>query len=81
MPPSDSAFTYGRLGVRLLSLYFIVRGCWILLSNLLGSIPQFDPSYLGHFFYTQVLYPLVGIGLGLVLYLCAPLLAQKLLKE
>jgi|TARA_B110000438_G_C15699269_1_gene600287 hypothetical protein len=80
MPTSDSAHQYSQMGVRLLSLYFITRGLWLLISNLLGSIPVFDPNYLGHYFYTQMLNPLVGIALGSLLYVLAPILGRRLSK-
>lgn len=80
MPSSDSGLNHGQLGVRLLSIYFIVRGLWVLTSNVLGSIPEFDPNYFGYYFYTQMLYPIVGIVLGSVLYVLAPTLGRRISK-
>lgn len=80
MPQADSNLRIAQIGVRLLALYFIVQGLWLLIHNLIGSIPKFDPNYLGHYFYTQMLYPLIGILLGCALYALAPALGRCIRK-
>ena len=68
MPSPSLTPSHARLGVRLLALYFVVDGLWQLLSNLLSSIQEFDPNYLGFYVRTQALSPLLGIALGFSLF-------------
>jgi hypothetical protein len=79
MSPSSPTPAHARLGVRLLGLFFLLQGFWQLSTNLLASFPEFDPNYLGFYFRSQMLGPLVGMGLGLLLWGLGGWLSRRLL--
>ncbi len=58
----------GVVGVRLLGLLMAAAGFWQLAGNVLETWRDFDPSYAGYYFSSQLMRPLLGVGLGLLLW-------------
>lgn len=71
--------THARLGLRLLALYFVLEGLWQLATNLLASFAEFDPNYLGFYFRSQLASPLLGVLLGVAVFLLSGRLARWIL--
>lgn len=78
-PPSTVA--QAIIGVRLLAVFFLVAGLWQLLTNLFASLHEFDPNYLGFYFRSQALGPLLGVALGALLYLASGWLGRRLARS
>jgi len=55
------------LAVRLLGLFWLVAGLWLLAANVIESALEFNPSFIGYYLQSQVLRPLLAMGLGLLL--------------
>lgn len=53
-------------------------GAYLLVANLLESFRDFDPSYLGYFFTTVLLRPLLLMFWSLLLWLLAPSLSRRI---
>lgn len=79
MPVNPPTVSHARLGLRLVAIFFMVDGLWQLLSNLFASIHEFDPNYLGFYLRSQALSPVVGMTLGLLLFLISGWLGRRLL--
>lgn len=58
------------VGVRLTGLLISSVAVWQLMGNVLDTWRDFNPSYLGYYFTSQLLRPLLGLAIGGVL-LCA----------
>ncbi len=57
------------LAVRLLGLFWVVAGLWMLVANVIESATEFNPSFMGYYLQSQVLRPLLAMGLGVLLIL------------
>jgi hypothetical protein len=55
------------LGVRLLGLFWMVAGLWMLAANVIESATEFNPSFLGYYLQSQVLRPVLAILAGVIL--------------
>ncbi len=65
------------LAVRLMGLFFVVTGLWMLLSNIIESVSEFNPSYPGYYLQSQALRPLLAMVLGLFLWWMARPLGRR----
>jgi type IV secretory pathway TrbD component len=52
------------LAVRLLGLFWLTAGLWMLAANVVESATEFNPSFIGYYLQSQALRPLLAIGLG-----------------
>lgn len=68
--------SFAYVVVRLLALFWGVLGVWLLLPNLLETYREFNPSYWEHYFLSQLLRPLLALGLGCGLWIRARQLAR-----
>lgn len=68
------------LGVRLIALLIGLVSVWQLLGNVLDSVSEFDPNYLGYYFSSQLLRPALGLGLALVILVLSKWLGKQLSK-
>jgi hypothetical protein len=68
------------LAVRLLGLLWLTAGLWMLAANILESVMEFNPSYIGYYLESQALRPLLAMGLGGLLLARARPLGRKLAK-
>ncbi len=59
------------LGVRLLGLFWVAAGLWMLAANIIESATAFNPSFIGYYLESQALRPLLAVALGVVLLLFA----------
>jgi hypothetical protein len=59
------------IGVRLIALAFTCTGITLLVGNVLESAWDFNPNYLGYYFATQWLRPVLTIASGLILHLAS----------
>jgi len=57
--------------VRLLGLFWVAAGLWMLVANVIESATEFNPSFLGYYLQSQALRPLLAIGVGLLLMIFA----------
>jgi len=48
------------LAVRLLGLFWITAGLWMLAANVIESATEFNPSFLGYYLQSQALRPLLA---------------------
>ncbi len=69
-PPASNALLAATL-LRIAGTLLAVVALWQLVGNVADSFFDFDPSYLGYFFWQQLFRPLVGGFLGLLLCLFA----------
>jgi hypothetical protein len=65
------------LAVRLLGLAWMVAGLWLLAANFIESAGEFDPSFIGYYFLSQALRPLLAVVAGLLLWLLARPLGRR----
>jgi hypothetical protein len=68
------------LAVRLLGLFWLVAGLWMLAANIVESATDFNPSFTGYYLQSQALRPLLAISLGAVLMLSARVLGRWLAR-
>jgi len=73
--------TFAVIGVRLIALLFVSGGVLLLLGNVLETAWDFNPNYLGYYFATQLLRPLLTLLTGAVLYATSGKIAQAIGKE
>lgn len=59
------------LAVRLLGLFWLAAGLWMLVANIIESATEFNPSFIGYYLQSQALRPLLAIGLGVLLLILA----------
>jgi hypothetical protein len=64
------------LAVRLLGLFWLVAGLWMLVANIFESATEFNPSFTGYYLQSQALRPLLAIGLGIGLIFFARVLGR-----
>ncbi len=79
-PVSTSLVPAATLSVRFLGVLFILLGGWQLVSNLIDGWIEFDPTYLGYFFRSQLLRPAVACALGVILIVLSRPLARALCR-
>ncbi len=72
---------FAVIGVRLIALLFICGGVLLLLGNVLETAWDFNPNYLGYYFATQLLRPVLAIVLGSSLYGLSRILGATIGKE
>ena len=58
---------WATIAVRVCGLLIASLALWQLLGNILGSYRDFDPSYLGYYFTSQLARPFCGLCVGLAL--------------
>jgi hypothetical protein len=68
------------LAVRLLGLFWLVAGCWMLAANIIESALEFNPSFIGYYLQSQMLRPLLAMGLGLLLIILSKKLGRWLAR-
>jgi hypothetical protein len=68
------------LAVRLLGLFWLVAGLWMLAANVIESAAEFNPSFIGYYLQSQVLRPLLAVGLGLLLIMFSRRLGRWLAR-
>lgn len=54
------------LGVRLVAFFFLILGVWLLLANIFESASSFNPAYLGYYIQSQLIRPLILIGIAIL---------------
>lgn len=59
---------FAVIGVRLIALLFICGGLLLMLGNVFETAWDFNPNYLGYYFATQLLRPVLSMIVGGVLY-------------
>ncbi len=59
------------LGVRLLGLFWIAAGLWMLAANIVESATAFNPSFVGYYLESQALRPSLAVVLGILLMIFA----------
>lgn len=64
LSPMSHYQKYAALGIRLIALFWASLGLWMLLSNVIESAGDFNPSYWVFYLKTQVLRPALAIILG-----------------
>ena len=72
---------FAVIGVRLIALLFICGGVLLLLGNVLETAWDFNPNYLGYYFATQLLRPVLAIALGALLYGLSRIVGSTIGKE
>jgi hypothetical protein len=68
------------LAVRLLGLFWLVAGLWMLVANVIESALEFNPSFIGYYLQSQVLRPVLAMGLGLLLIIFSRRLGRWLAR-
>ena len=68
------------LTVRLLGLFWLVAGLWMLAANIIESATEFNPSFIGYYFQSQMLRPLLAMGLGVLLFIFSRRLGRRLAR-
>lgn len=68
------------LAVRLLGLFWLAAGLWMLAANVIESITEFNPSFIGYYLESQALRPLLAMGAGLLLLFLARPLGRMLAR-
>ncbi|MCC5806310.1 MAG: hypothetical protein JJU00_08270 [Opitutales bacterium] len=63
--------------LRVGAILIIVTALWQSLANTAESVFEIDPSYLGYYFRQNLLRPLIGLALGVVLFVFAGPLARR----
>lgn len=63
--------------LRVGAVFLILTALWQLLGNIADSVFAVDPSYLGHYFQQNLLRPLIGLVLGICLFLFAEPVARR----
>ena len=58
---------FAIIGIRLLSILLLAFAAIQLIANVMDSAWEFNPNYLGHYFATQLLRPLLALGSGILL--------------
>jgi hypothetical protein len=65
------------LAVRLLGLFWITAGLWMLAANLIESATEFDPSFPGYYLQSQALRPILAMVLGALLWFFSGRLGRR----
>ena len=68
------------IAVRLVALVFMIVGAWMLLGNLIETLPDFNPTYTDVYLKTQVLRPILAIGIGFFIYVTSFIFAGLLTR-
>jgi len=68
------------LAVRLLGLFWLVVGLWMLVANIIESATEFNPSFVGYYLQSQMLRPLLAMGLGVLLIILSKKLGRWLAR-
>jgi len=68
------------LAVRLLGLFWLVAGLWMLAANVIESATEFNPSFIGYYLQSQLLRPLLAVGVGLMLFIFSRRLGRRLAR-
>jgi|GEM_PF-818407 hypothetical protein len=70
-PQNDNSTSapHAVVAVRLLGVLVAALALWQMAGNLIASWRDFDPSYLGYFFSSEVARPLAGLIIGMLLWL------------
>jgi len=68
------------LAVRLLGLFWLVAGLWMLVANVIESATEFNPSFVGYYLQSQLLRPLLAVGVGLLLFIFSRPLGRRLAR-
>jgi len=55
------------IALRILAVIWISVGSFQAIANLIDGFRAFDPTYLGHFFMSQLLRPTLAIAFGVVI--------------
>ncbi len=63
--------------LRVGAVLIILAALWQMLANAAESVFEVDPSYLGYYFRQNLLRPLIGLVLGLLLFFLAGPLARR----
>lgn len=79
--PAISLVPLATLALRLLGILFLLIGGWQLVANLVDGWMEFDPTYLGYFFRSQLLRPGLAMLIGLILILCSRPLGRWLAPD
>ena len=66
------------LAVRLMGLFWVIAGLWMLMANIIESALDFNPTYLGYYLVSQALRPLLAVGFGIILSLFSKKLGRCL---
>lgn len=73
-----SPTTLATLLVRIFGLLYLLVGLLGLIFNVAESYRQFDPSYFGYYFASELLRPLLIMGTGAIVHLLEKPLARWL---
>jgi hypothetical protein len=68
------------LAVRLLGLFWLVAGLWMLAANVIESATEFNPSFIGYYLQSQMLRPLLAAGAGLLLIFFSRPIGRRLAR-
>jgi len=60
---------WATLAVRICALLIAGLSLWQMLGNIVGTVREIDPSYLGYYFSSQMARPFCGICVGIILWL------------
>jgi hypothetical protein len=77
MSPSEK---WAILAVRICGLLVAALALWQAVGNVVGSLRDFDPSYVGYYFSTQLARPVCGIALGVILHIFSRPLGRLLAR-
>lgn len=68
------------VGVRLLGLFFFMVGFWMLIGNVIDSIGDFNPAYIGYYVLSELVRPVLACAIGLLLWWRARSLARRMAR-
>ena len=73
--------SFAVVGIRLIAVLFCGVGLLWLVGNILETAWDFNPNYLGYYFATQLLRPVLTLGLGTAFWFSSGKLAKAIAKE
>ena len=71
---------WATLAVRVCGLLVAVLALWQTVGNVLGTYRDFDPSYIGYYFASQIARPFSGLCIGLILLIFSRPLGRLLAR-
>jgi NAD(P)-dependent dehydrogenase (short-subunit alcohol dehydrogenase family) len=71
---------FATIGLRLLGVVMIAGGFVLLVANVLESAWDFNPNYLGFFFMTQLLRPMLWMAGGSLLLISSKIIGKLIAK-